>query len=92
MNNLIINILFLLSIFSVAVLAEPNVAAHENLSKNEKTILTVAIEEIGYYPFNYIENAVVKGFSVDFLESPITLVIKCFFLLSGIVNRTLSPI
>jgi len=68
MNNLIINILFLLSVFSMAVLAEPNVATDENLSKNEKIILTVAIEEIGYYPFNYTENAVVKGFSVDFLE------------------------
>lgn len=40
----------------------------QTLSEKEKVILTVAIEEGGYFPFNYNENGELKGFSVDVLN------------------------
>ena len=33
-----------------------------------KVILTVAIEEIGYFPYNYEENGEIKGFTIDVLN------------------------
>lgn len=35
---------------------------------NGKVILTVAIEEIGYFPYNYEENGEIKGFTIDILD------------------------
>ncbi len=45
-----------------------SVGANDNSSLTKKTILTVAIEETDYFPFNYTENGTVKGFSVELLD------------------------
>lgn len=60
--------LFLSCIFLMSTATCVNVIAHESNLDNEKIILTVAVEEIGYFPFNYAENGKIKGFSVEFLE------------------------
>jgi polar amino acid transport system substrate-binding protein len=38
------------------------------IPESGKVILTVAIEEIGYFPYNYEENGEIKGFSIDVLN------------------------
>jgi polar amino acid transport system substrate-binding protein len=63
-----IKILFLLSLFSFSVLAHTSLQSDDSQAKKDKVILTVAIEEIGYFPFNYEENGEIKGFSVDILD------------------------
>ena len=63
-----IKIIFLLYLFSFSVLANTSLKSVDYLSKKGKIILTVAIEEIGYFPFNYEENGETKGFSVDILD------------------------
>jgi polar amino acid transport system substrate-binding protein len=63
-----IKIIFLLYLFSFSVLANTSLKSVDHLSKKGKVILTVAIEEIGYFPFNYEENGETKGFSVDILD------------------------
>lgn len=37
-------------------------------AETNKIVLTVAIEEIGYFPFNYTSNGEIKGFSIDVLN------------------------
>lgn len=63
-----IKIIFLLYVFSFSALAHNSLKSEDDLSEKGKVILTVAIEEIGYFPFNYEENGKIKGFSVDILE------------------------
>ena len=58
--------LFYSCIFSLLVNSE--IMPTQTLSEKEKVILTVAIEEGGYFPFNYNENGELKGFSVDVLN------------------------
>lgn len=60
--------LFLSCILSMSAATYANIIANDKSIDKEKIILTVAVEEIGYFPFNYTENGKVKGFSVDFLE------------------------
>ena len=40
----------------------------QSTSIGGRKILTVVIEEVGYFPFNYTENGEIKGFSIDVLE------------------------
>lgn len=67
MMTFIKTILFL-TVLPLFVLANTNQQLDDNLLGKNKTILTVAIEEIGYFPFNYTENGEIKGFSVDILD------------------------
>lgn len=66
--NILIKIIFLLSIFSLSTIARTQIKPDENFPEEGKTVLTVAIEEVGYFPFNYHENGDIKGFSVDILH------------------------
>jgi polar amino acid transport system substrate-binding protein len=59
---------FLLYALPFSILANSNVKSGEHLSAKEKVVLTVAIEDVGYFPFNYNENGDIKGFSVDVLN------------------------
>lgn len=63
-----IKIIFLLYLFSFSVLAHISLQSDDAQSKKGKVILTVAIQEIGYFPFNYEENGETKGFSIDILD------------------------
>lgn len=61
--------LFLILISSCFVFAEVsnNHSSDSNLP-TDKITLTVAIEEIGYFPYNYEVNGEIKGFTVDILN------------------------
>ncbi|PKG81415.1 hypothetical protein CXF85_18275 [Colwellia sp. 75C3] len=63
-----IKILFLLYLFSFSVLAHTSLQSDDSQAKKGKVILTVAIEEIGYFPFNYEENEEIKGLTIDILD------------------------
>jgi ABC-type amino acid transport substrate-binding protein len=63
-----IKIIFLLSIASLSASADQDLVSEDIVLENDKTILTVAIEEVGYFPFNYKENGEIKGFSIDVLK------------------------
>lgn len=63
-----IRAIFFLTVLPLSVLANTHQKLDDNLLGKNKTILTVAIEEVGYFPFNYTENGEIKGFSVDILE------------------------
>ncbi len=60
--------ILLLIALLLSALAHTSQKTNEYLSENSKTILTVAIEDTGYFPFNYNENGEIKGFSVDVLD------------------------
>jgi polar amino acid transport system substrate-binding protein len=63
-----IKIIFLLSTMSLSALADQGLVSEDILLEKDKTILNVAIEEVGYFPFNYKENGEIKGFSIDVLN------------------------
>ncbi len=63
-----IKIIFLLYLFPWFVLAQTSLKSADYFPAKERTVLTVAIEEVGYFPFNYQENGETKGFSIDVLE------------------------
>jgi len=63
-----IKIILLIYVFSFSVLAHTSLQLGDPQAKKNKVILTVAIEEIGYFPFNYEENGERKGFSIDILN------------------------
>lgn len=63
-----IRIILLLSLLPCFVLAQTSLKSVDFSTITERTVLTVAIEEIGYFPFNYEENGATKGFSIDVLE------------------------
>jgi len=67
MNNLIKKV-FLLYLLSFSVLADTNLKPTNHLFDKDKIILTVAISEAGYYPFNYNENGERKGLSIDIID------------------------
>jgi polar amino acid transport system substrate-binding protein len=62
------NIIFSLCLLSCFVLANISLKPDDILAKKAKVILTVAIEEIDYFPYNYKENGEIKGFTIDFLN------------------------
>ena len=63
-----IKIILLLYLLPCLVLAQTSLKSDDYFPVEGKTVLTVAIEEIGYFPFNYEENGETKGFSIDVLE------------------------
>lgn len=63
-----IKIIFSLYLLPLSVLAQTNVKSDVDESKEERITLTVAMEDIGYFPFYYTENGDTKGFSVDVLN------------------------
>jgi polar amino acid transport system substrate-binding protein len=63
-----IKIIFLLYFLPFSVLSRTSVEPDVNHSKKNKITLTVAMEDIGYFPFYYKENGHYKGFSVDVLN------------------------
>ena len=62
-----IKIIFSLCLLPLSVLAQANTKLDDG-SKEERITLTVAMEDIGYFPFYYTENGDTKGFSVDVLN------------------------
>ncbi len=66
--NIFIKIILLLYVCSFPVLAHTNIKLNEQLSVQGKTVLKVAIEKTGYFPFNYKEKGELKGFSIDIIE------------------------
>jgi len=67
MMNLI-KTLFLAYLLSTSAFAHTSLALDSTLPTKKRTVLTVAISEASYFPFNYIENGELKGFSVDVLD------------------------
>lgn len=63
-----IKIVFLLCLLPFYVLAATSLKSDNYLSEKQKTVLTVAIGQAGYFPFNYKENGEIKGFSVELLD------------------------
>jgi ABC-type amino acid transport substrate-binding protein len=63
-----IKIILLLYILPLSALAQTGVKSDVQLLGNSKVTLTVAMEQIGYFPFYYTENGETKGFSVDILN------------------------
>ena len=63
-----IQIVFLLCAVPLFALAQTSLEPNDYPPKNSNVILTVAMQEIGYFPFYYTENGKVKGFSVDVLN------------------------
>jgi polar amino acid transport system substrate-binding protein len=61
-------IIILLYLFSFSIFANTGLKVDGIDSKQERIILTVAIEEIGYFPYNYEENGEIKGFTIDVLD------------------------
>ena len=59
-----------LIIFGIAfsVLAQSTELAGNMNPTQKKTVLTVAIAEVEYHPYNYYDNGKLSGFSVDVLE------------------------
>lgn len=66
--NKIIKIIFLLYIFPQVLLANSRVELDDDSAKNNKKMLTVAIEEVGYYPYNFELNGKRVGFTIDVLD------------------------
>ena len=60
--------LLTLSLFITSVVSSANDKVNSSQSSQEKTVLTVAISEVDYFPYNYYENGKLKGFSVDVLD------------------------
>jgi polar amino acid transport system substrate-binding protein len=63
-----LRILCFLYLFPLAVNANDSSSLVDTLSKKDKILLTVAIEEVGYFPYNYDDNGTIKGFSIDILK------------------------
>jgi polar amino acid transport system substrate-binding protein len=63
-----IKIIPLLFLYSLSALAQWSAKTDFSLLEKDKIILTVAMENIGYYPFYYPENGEIKGFSVEILN------------------------
>lgn len=61
----IILLIYLLPLFS---LANNSVKVNDNNKEKSKITLTVAIEAVDYFPYNYTEKGKIKGFSIDLLD------------------------
>ena len=64
MKNLI-KITLLLYFLPLLTLANAKVSTASSILNQNKTILTVAITNKGYFPYNYTENGIRKGFTID---------------------------
>ncbi|MFT5295342.1 MAG: polar amino acid transport system substrate-binding protein [Colwellia sp.] len=62
------NLIFLLFLCPFLILANTSINPDIFSPKNGRIILTVAIEETGYFPYNYEENGKIKGFTIDVLD------------------------
>lgn len=62
-----LHIIFIVNLFSFYVSANTNVL-DESVPEEGKTILTVAVEKVGYSPFYSIDNGSMKGFSIEVLN------------------------
>lgn len=58
----------LLYFLSLSAFAQTSEKSNDDQLTKGKTILTVAIQEIGYFPFYYTENGKLQGFSIDILD------------------------
>jgi len=67
-NRLFIKAIILLYLLSFSVFSHTGTETEGSLPEHKKVILTVLIDETGYFPFNYREAGEVKGFSVDILN------------------------
>ena len=65
--NFLIKLILILSALPMSIFAQPNLSNNDATSE-ERVTLTVAIEEVGYFPFNYRENDELKGLSIDVLR------------------------
>jgi polar amino acid transport system substrate-binding protein len=67
MMNFIETIL-LLYLLPLSVLAQTSEKSDDVISEEKIITLTVAMEDVGYFPFYYTENGDTKGFSVEVLD------------------------
>lgn len=65
--NFLIKLILILSALPISLFAQTNLSNNDAASE-ERVTLTVAIEEVGYFPFNYRENDELKGLSIDVLR------------------------
>lgn len=63
-----VQIVCFLCFISIPVLANTNINSNKKVERAEKTVLTVALEEQGYYPYYYQKNGDMSGFSVDVIN------------------------
>lgn len=68
MTKNFIKIIILLCVYSFSFLAYSSHKSTDSLSKKNRVLLTVTVEEIGYYPYHYDDNGERKGFSIDILD------------------------
>lgn len=61
-------LLLMLLILSFGAVSADVTPSNEIQAVKQKEILTVVIEEVGYFPFNYTENGKIRGFSIDVLD------------------------
>ncbi len=55
-------------ILSFSVFADEEIKLNDHLAVQKRVTLKVAIEDAGYFPFNYQEDGKTKGFSIDVLS------------------------
>jgi polar amino acid transport system substrate-binding protein len=65
---ILIKTIILLCLLPFFALAKSNLKPDDLNQEESKTILTVAIEKVGYFPYNYEENGQIKGFTIDVLD------------------------
>ena len=63
-----ISIVFFFYLSSFSAFADKEIKSDNHLSAQKKITLRVAIEDAGYFPFNYKEDGKIKGFSIDVLS------------------------
>ena len=63
-----IKTIFLLCLLPLSVLAQTGENSDDVISTENRITLTVAMEDVGYFPFYYTENGDTKGFSVEVLD------------------------
>jgi ABC-type amino acid transport substrate-binding protein len=61
-------IIILFCLLPFCILANTSLEIGDVSSKQERITLTVAVEEIGYFPYNYEENGEIKGFTIGVLD------------------------
>lgn len=64
----IITIIVLLFVAPLSVFANTTLTSVDESSQKNKIILTVGIEEVGYYPYNFEQNGKRVGFTIDVLD------------------------
>jgi len=68
MKIIIKYVLLSLCILPLFILADASVEVGNTPLHNSKVTLTVAIEEIGYFPYGFEDNDKIKGFTIELLD------------------------